>query len=167
MSVKGLLTFLLLAILQVFFFNNFMFLGYMNPYVYISFILFLPANISRSYALILAFMLGWTIDIFENSGGVHIAATVLIAYLRPLILRMIGRGQAADSKDLKFSELRLASLITYLLLSIFIHHFTISLLEAFNFDYLWIVIRRSLVSSIFSSAFILIFYFLGLRRLVY
>jgi len=56
--------FILLVLLQILLFNNIQFSGYVNPYVYIMFILLLPVEIPSWLLLILAFFTGMTIDIF-------------------------------------------------------------------------------------------------------
>ena len=79
--------FILLLMAQVLIFNNFNFLGYINPYPYILFILLFPVNGNKYGLLAASFLLGITMDLFCNSGGVHTAACVLLAYLRPYLFR--------------------------------------------------------------------------------
>ena len=52
------LIFILLILLQVLFFNNIQFSGYVNPYVYIMFILLLPVEIP-SWLIAVAIICDW------------------------------------------------------------------------------------------------------------
>jgi len=79
--------FIALLIAQVFIFNNINFMGYLNPYPYILFILVFPFSANRSLFLLIAFLSGLTIDMFGNSGGIHAAASLVVAYFRPIALR--------------------------------------------------------------------------------
>ncbi len=62
---------IVLALLQVFVFNHINFLGSYQPYIYIVFVLFYPPYQNKYALLILSFMLGLMIDIFEYTGGIH------------------------------------------------------------------------------------------------
>ena len=79
--------FILLLVAQVVIFNNFNFFGYINPYPYILFIILYPVNGNKYSLLLASFLLGLTMDLFCNSGGVHAASCLLLAYFRPLIFK--------------------------------------------------------------------------------
>ena len=65
--------FILLLAAQILIFNNMDFLGYINPYPYILFIILYPVNGNKTGLLIASFFLGLILDMFCNSGGVHAA----------------------------------------------------------------------------------------------
>jgi rod shape-determining protein MreD len=50
------------------------------PLPYLLFIILYPVNGNRSGLLITSFLLGLTMDVFSNSGGVHAAACVIILF---------------------------------------------------------------------------------------
>src|SRR5664279_4931881 len=83
------LIFILLILLQVLLFNNIQFSGYINPYVYIMFILLLPIEIPSWLLLILSFTIGMIIDFFSGSPGIHTSATVLAGFVRPYVIRVV------------------------------------------------------------------------------
>src|SRR5690554_1934845 len=85
--------FLMLALAQVLIFNQIHFGGYITPFVYILFIMLLPLHSPRYLLMISGFLLGLTIDVFSNTLGMHAAATVFIAYVRPFILRSISNRE--------------------------------------------------------------------------
>jgi hypothetical protein len=79
--------FILLLAVQIVIFNNMNFLGFIMPLPYLLFIILYPVNGNRSGLLITSFLLGLTMDVFSNSGGVHAAACVTLAYFRPYIFK--------------------------------------------------------------------------------
>lgn len=159
-------SFILLVILQVFIFNNIFFRGYLNPYVYIIFILFLPLNVNRSTVMILAFLIGMCIDIFENSGGIHIAASVFLAYARRPLLRISSRKQGADFEDIRINKLAFGNLMLYLLLGIFLHHLVLFIIESFSFNDIGIILVRTGVSGAFTFLFVLLLQLMNFRKKV-
>ena len=74
----------ILILLQVLLFNNIQFSGYVNPYVYVMFILILPVEIPSWLLLLLSFMTGIVIDLFSGTPGMHSSATVLAVLYVPL-----------------------------------------------------------------------------------
>lgn len=146
--------FVFLVLLQVLILCNVNFLGYINPYLYILFIVLLPVNLSQTKVLFLSFLLGLSIDFFQDSGGVHAAACLVIAYLRPLILRF-SFGITYDHQTLKIPATAFGERFIYVLFMVFIHHFTLFLLEIFNVAHILLILKKTLYSGIFTSLLIL------------
>ncbi|MEQ9262058.1 MAG: rod shape-determining protein MreD [Owenweeksia sp.] len=163
-GLKYILYFITAVLLQVLVFNHVFFLGYMNPYIYIIFLLYLPVSTSRGLLLLNAFLIGLCVDIFENSGGVHTSASLVLAYLRPAFLRLVSRRQGADFEDLKITNFGLPSMLIYSIFAIFLHHFILFMLEAFRWTDIGIVLVRTLYSSIFTLTFVLIVQLWNFRR---
>jgi hypothetical protein len=81
------LLFVLYLALQILLVRNVVLFDYGFCFIYIACILLLPNEISRTWLLIIAFATGLIVDTFYNTLGMHAAATVLMAYCRPLIVR--------------------------------------------------------------------------------
>ena len=123
--------FILLVLLQVVVFNNINFLGNINPYLYIVFIALFPVKNNRIIIIFLSFLLGLTVDIFSDTGGIHAAACVFIAYIRPLILKF-SFGMIYEHQSIKFNAVEFGEKLTYLSILTVIHHFTLFYLEVFS-----------------------------------
>jgi rod shape-determining protein MreD len=151
------LIFVLLMLLQVLLFNNIQFSGYINPYVYIMFILLLPAELPAWILLLLSFATGSVIDFFSGSPGMHSSATVLAAFVRPWVLRVISPrdGYEANS-DLSMITYGFRWFFTYTLLIVLVHHTALFYLEVFRFSEFFRTLLRVLLSSLFSITFILL-----------
>ena len=113
--------FIALILIQVIILNNINFLGYINPYLYILFILVFPFTGNRSLLIILAFVLGLTIDIFTDSGGVHAAASTFIGYARPAFLKF-SFGVSYEYNTIKISKTPMSERLTYISLMVLGHH---------------------------------------------
>jgi hypothetical protein len=82
-------------LVQVYLLNKIPFLHqFIAPYLYYLFILWLPFNISRMGLLAIGFITGITLDFFMMTPGLHAAACVLIAYLRPFIIGILAPKDA-------------------------------------------------------------------------
>ena len=104
--------FIILVLFQVLVLNNINFLGYINPYIYILFIILFPIINNRLLFIFLGFFVGLSVDLFLDSGGVHAAACVTIAYIRPVILKF-AFGMAYEHQTVKFSSTEFGQRFTY------------------------------------------------------
>ncbi len=143
------LRFIALLLVQVVVCNNINFLGYINPYIYIVFIFLFPIRDSRIVLLLVSFLLGMLVDMFSDSGGVHAAAAVTLAYARPLLLK-ISFGMLYEHQSVKFSNTDIGSLITYVGLGTLLHHFILFSLEVFNISNILLILKKTLFSGIFT-----------------
>lgn len=164
MVIRQILFFIFLVLLQVLVLNNVAFSGYLNPYVYILFILVLPVSTDRVNELLMAFALGFCIDIFENSGGVHIAATVLLSFLRRPVLRLATRKQGQDFEEIIIERLALTNQLVYFALAILLHHLVLFSIESFSFRNFGTVMIRTLTSGLFTGVFIILVQLWRLRK---
>ncbi len=148
------LRFIVLVLLQVLILNHINFFGFVNPYVYILFILVFPLNGNQSLLILLSFLLGLTIDIFGDSGGVHAAACVFVAYLRPLILKF-SFGISYEYNTVKISKVSLTERLVYVSLMVLLHHLVLFGLEIFSLSHILLILKSTLFSGIFSILLIL------------
>ncbi len=108
--------FFLLLAAQVLIFNNMNFFGYLDPYPYVLFIILYSVNGNKTGLLISSFLLGIILDMFCNSGGVHAAASVSLAYLRPTFFKF-SFGVSYEYQTIKINDkLTLNGSLLYLLL---------------------------------------------------
>jgi rod shape-determining protein MreD len=154
------LIFILLILLQVLLFNNIQFSGYVNPYVYIMFILLLPVEIPSWLLLLLSFSIGLIIDFFSGSPGMHTSATVLAGFVRPYILRIVSPKDGYEpGSDPSMMIYGFRWFVSYALLVVIIHHTTLFYLEVFRLAEFFRTMLRVLLSTLFSLTFILLIEF--------
>ena len=141
--------FILLVLIQALILNHINFLGYINPYIYILFIILYPVKNNRTLFIFLSFLLGLSVDIFSDSGGVHAAASVTLAFIRPGFLKSVF-GALYENQSIKFSNMDLAPKLTYIGLMTVVHHFIMFTLEIFSISKIILIAQKTLFSSIFT-----------------
>jgi hypothetical protein len=79
----------------------------------------------------IAFLLGFSVDIFYDSIGINAAASVLIGFLRPYWLKIVTpRGGYEEVVIPNLKTLDFGWFFTYSLPLIFIHHFALFFIES-------------------------------------
>lgn len=141
--------FIILILAQVAFFDKINFLGYINPYPYILFIILYPVNANKNGLLLASFLLGLTMDMFNNSGGVHAASCITLAYLRPSFFKF-SFGLSYEYQTVKINERLTPERFSFILISILTHHIVFFLLEIFRFSFFWNILFRTVLSTIFT-----------------
>ncbi len=154
---KNSFRFLMLLFLQIYVFNNIGLLGYLNPYVYVLFILLLPIETPRALLLIFAFFMGFSIDYFSNTIGINIAACVLVAYLRPGMIRVLSQKSELDpGMIIGIRDFGFRWFFIYASVLVIVHHLVIFYLEVFRFNEILETLERSLLSALFTIILIII-----------
>ncbi|AUC85372.1 hypothetical protein CW731_08770 [Polaribacter sp. ALD11] len=152
------LLFIFLVLLQVLVLNNILFLGYINPYLYILFIFLYPLKKNRFAFLLVSFLLGLSVDFFSNSGGIHAFATLTTAYLRLFFIKVFFRKYEIDYPFFNLNLEPFGKKFNYVVTLTVIHHFILFSLINFSFQNIYHV----LLNTLYSSAFTLILYFLSI-----
>jgi rod shape-determining protein MreD len=145
--LQNIFRFIILVLLQVLALNNVQFLGFINPFIYILFIISLPVRTPRWATLLMAFALGLTIDAFSNTPGTHAFATVLIAFLRNGIINLFITIDEGNNPTPSFYTFSVANYVKYLVFMVLIHHTTLFFLEAFSFAHFWLILFKVILSS--------------------
>lgn len=157
--------FILLLAAQIIIFNNIDFMGYVNPFPYILFIILFPVNGNKSALLISSFFLGIVLDLFSNSGGVHAASCLLLAYFRPYIFKF-SFGLSYEYQTVRLNDVLTPERFSFILIAVAIHHLSLFLLEVFQLNFLWDILLRTVMSTAFTIivCIVLIYIFKPNRR---
>ncbi len=158
-TIKNIIRFFLLIAVQVFVLDKVRLHQMLTPYLYMLFILWLPFRINRSLLMLLAFILGMTVDSFRHHPGFHAAACVLMAYIRPFVINLLIPQEGAETNYDEPSFRSMGGVLPYLIyLStlIFIHHMWLFILEAWQFSDGWYFLIKSIGATVLSLALILI-----------
>jgi len=139
-----------LILIQVLILNHIQFSGYVNPYIYLLFVLLLPLSTPRYMVLLLAFLIGLTVDIFSNSLGIHSFATVFAAFLRPYIIRLITNREEDKSDYPGLKQNKFQWFVSYVSIMVLIHHLVLFYVEVFTFTNFLLTLMRTFFSSLFS-----------------
>jgi len=152
---KYVLQFLVLVLIQVFILNNVQMGGFINPYIYILFILLLPVNTPKWLLLVLGFVLGISIDLFSHTPGMNSTATVFVAFIRPYILDIIAprEGYEKDSSP-RLKIYGFTWFLRYTFILVLAHHFVLFYIEVFRFSDFFLTFSRVILSAVFSTLLI-------------
>ncbi|TVZ56742.1 rod shape-determining protein MreD [Lutibacter sp. Hel_I_33_5] len=161
-NIRLLFIVLFLILLQVLVLNNVLFLGYINPYIYIAFVFIYPLKENRFPFLILSFLVGLSVDFFSNSGGTHAFSLLFIAYIRLFFIRVLFQKTPVDFHLFKLHQETFGKVFNYVVILTVIHHLILFSLANFSIYNL----TNVLINTLFSSIFTLILYFLGTYILV-
>lgn len=163
--LKIVFRFVFLVVLQILVLNNVEWSGYLNPYLYVFFILTLPFETPKWLGIILAFLMGFTIDAFSNTWGMHSAACVVTGFVRPYLLKIISPREGYDNATRPIiRDFGLEWVVKYSLILIFIHHFTLFYIEVFKFSLFFHTLLRVFLSTLFTFTLVIISHFIIYKR---
>ena len=156
----NILRFIVLMAVQILIFSNIKFSPFINPYVYPLFLLLLPFETPRWLLLILGFATGLTLDFFLGSLGMHAAACLLLAFVRPLLISVITPKGAEFELEPNIYLQGVAWFSIYCGVATLIHHAFYFIIEGGTFFNIFIALLRIILSTFFSVLFMMIFLFL-------
>lgn len=142
-----------LVLFQILVFNQITLLGYGCVFAYLLLIIVAPLNVKTIPFMLIAFVIGLTIDIFSQSYGVHTFAATLVAATRRWVLNLFFSKDELEyntSLFVKFSY----DYYKYIVLIVFIYCFTVFSLEAFSFELILPILQKTGVSTLITSVFI-------------
>ena len=135
--------------------------SYVNLYIYPLFLLLLPIRIQKVALLVIAFVVGISVDMFYDTAGVHAATCVFIAYIRSGILAIIEpRGGYEPNHKPTKNQFGAAWFFQYVAILLFIHLFIVFILEAFTFVGFGSLLLKTILSFILSMLLIIIYTYL-------
>lgn len=158
---KNIIRFIILAIAQVFVFNNVEVFSFITPFIYILFVLLLPFNTPRWLRLISGFFMGLTIDAFSNTGGIHAASTTLIAFLTPFVQNVFGTRQDYEPNvEPNIRNFGFKWFFVYAAILTAIHHVFLFYLEIFSFSGFIPTLWYAILNSALTLSIIILFQYL-------
>lgn len=158
-NLLNIFRFVILLTIQILIFNNINLFGYINPYPYLLFVLLYPVNGNKSLLLLSSFTMGLLLDVFLNSGGVHAAASLVLAFVRPSLFKF-SFGLSYEYQTVKIADKLSPERITFLFLAVIIHHFVLFSLEYYRFSLIAEIFVRTLSTTIFTLLFCLLIIYL-------
>lgn len=143
------------VLLQVFLFDNLSISIYFNPLIYIAFLALLPLDTPPVALLGAGLGLGVIMDYAMGAAGLNTIATLLIAFLRPMLVNLLyGHDNAKEGGIPSSNRMGNRMFVRYLLWLTLIHHTVFFLLEALSWSRLPLTALRIVVSTTVSTLFI-------------
>ncbi|QJW91940.1 hypothetical protein HNV11_22425 [Spirosoma taeanense] len=152
--------FVLYLVLQIMLVRNLVLFDYAFCFVYIACILLLPNEISRTWLLVIGFATGIIVDTFYNTLGMHAAATVLMAYCRPMVVGAQIDVPGLESRiEFSLQELGAGAFFRYVFVLALIHHTALFFIEASSLSLLIPTLIRVGASTLFTTVSIVLIQF--------
>lgn len=145
--VKYTVVFFMAGILQILLFSNITFMGFVSPYVYLSFLLILPVGLSRNWQMILGFVMGLCMDLSFNTPGIHAFACVLVGALRNTWIDSLFHIDFAMASP-SVRTFGFLNYSKYAIGVILLHHTTIFLLESMSIQPFWLTLCRIMLNTV-------------------
>lgn len=146
----NLLRFFLFIIFQIVLFNKINFLGFLNPFPYILFIILYPVKSNKNFFLIFSFLLGIIIDMFLDTGGIHALASLTLAYFRSNVFKFTF-GLSYEYQTVKINNNFTSERISFIVISVFIHHFVLYIVQLFKVGNFFSLTLELILGTLFTA----------------
>lgn len=155
--IKYPLWLIFLVAVQVLLLNNIQFSGFINPFLYIIIILWLPVEMSKALVMLFSAFVGFAVDLFTATPGMHMSACIFLAFCRPYVLaRMAPRDGYDANFEPSIQIMGFSWFLSYALILTFLHHLFLFTVEIFRFSEFLSTLGRAFSSTILSLILILI-----------
>ncbi len=156
--------FFLYVIAQVLLFKRLVLFNTSFCFLYVAFILLLPVETNNLLLMVLAFLLGFTIDIFYDSLGIHALALVTVAYLRNYWLSSITPQGGYDANSSPAITNGVQWFLVYTVPMVFVHLALLFFIEAGGFGMFWFTMLKIMASLIFTVSVMTMLQFFSVPR---
>ncbi len=155
----GLLLLQVLVLKRISFdFENF---NYINVIAYPIFILLLPIRTPHALLVFLGFLIGFSVDIFYDSLGVHASAGAFSAWIRPYVIAALEpRGGYNINHSPTKKRFGINWFFIYSMIIMLAHLAFYFSVEAFAFKFILTIILKTIFSFLVSMIFIIMYQYL-------
>lgn len=163
--IRNIIRFIVLVAVQVLIIKNIELGRFINPFIYVLFIIILPFETPKWVLLLSGFIMGITIDMFYDTAGMHAAACVFMAYIRPGILKLFSPRDGYEfGTQPTIQYLGVPWFLSYSAILIFLHHLILFYIEVFRFSEFFSTFFRVIISTIFTVLLVVISQYLFNRK---
>lgn len=148
--------------LQVFVFRNLVLFDYAFCFIYIGALLQAPIETDRVLLLFYAAFIGFLVDLFYDSMGIHIGAAVLMMFVRKWVIDWLKPSGGYEVGEVpKIWTQGVTWYISYVFVLCFVHHFMVFKIESSSFSFFTEILPKLLMSVSFTFLVLLLFNILG------
>ena len=163
--IRNIIRFFVLIFVQVLIIKNIELGRFINPFVYVLFIIVLPFETPKWLLILTSFILGITIDMFYDTAGMHAAACVLMAYVRPGVLKLFSPRDGYEfGTQPTIQYLGTPWFLSYAGILVVLHHLVLFYIEIFRFSEFFSTFFRVIVSSIATLLLVVLSQYLFQRK---
>jgi hypothetical protein len=121
-------------------------------FIYLWIILKAPIHTPLFYLMLGGFFIGWIVDIFCNTHGIHALATVFIAFLRPVLFKVLTPVNGYDERSsVSLNEMKALWFFPYIFSMLLMHHLILFLVESADANLFLYSLLRAFTSAILGT----------------
>ena len=141
------LTILILA--QIIVLDNINLFGFLNPIIYILFIITYKFDQNQTFFIFLCFLLGFLIDLLTQNAGANTISCLILAYIRPFVINSCFKINSNMPKAY-INDPNISHRLYYILSIVLIHHLIYFSIVYFDINSLILIIKYTFLTTIFS-----------------
>jgi len=151
-SIIQAISFFVYLIYQVLILKNIVLFHTAFCFLYVAYLFFLPVESNSLFLMAIGFFMGFVIDIFYDSLGLHAFACVFVMYVRNHWLSLITPQGGYDSNDTPSIAIHgMQWFLVYTIPLVFLHHFILFYVEAGGFSMFWFTLWKVFTSTLFTA----------------
>lgn len=140
-------------VVQLLFLRDLALFYYGFCFIYLWALIKAPIETPPVYLILGGFVLGWLLDSFYNTHGMHAFSTVLVAWLRPTFFKILTPANGYDERSsISLEEMKWMWFFPYLGLMLFTHHIVLFLLEASEGSLFGLSLLKAFLSTFLGMA---------------
>jgi rod shape-determining protein MreD len=160
-NLKIMFQFTLLILIQIILLDNINLFGFLNPIIYILFIITYKFDQNQTLFIFLCFLLGFITDLLTQSSGANTISCLILGYIRPFIINSCFKINSNMPKAY-INDPNISHRFYYILSIVLIHHLIYFSIVYFDINSLILIIKYTVLSTIFS--FILLWTLISFYR---
>lgn len=140
--------FVIVVLLQFFLFNNLNLGVYINPLIYVAFIVLLPMEMATIGTLLLGLLMGVTMDVTMGTSGINTIALLFTSFIRRSLLTItVGKDELRDGGMPSTGRLGRVKYFRYTVIFILLHCFVFFTFESLAWRFYHLTLLRIILST--------------------
>jgi hypothetical protein len=155
MNIRNLFSYgfliLVLGLVQILFLKNLAVFGYAFGFLYLLGLLILPSTIRTIPLMLIAFCIGFILDIFFETIGMHTAAATLFAFLKPTWLKIASpTGGFDEAEEPSLGQIGFGRYISYAFPLLFVYCLAFFTADQWGTGGFFEILIKSFFSALFT-----------------
>jgi hypothetical protein len=151
-NIIQVVSFFIYLLYQVLILKNIVLFNTAFCFLYVAYLFFLPVEANPLFLMFAGFIMGFAIDIFYDSLGLHAFSCVLVMYARNYWLSLITPQGGYDSSTTPSITINgMQWFLVYTIPLVFLHHSVLFFVEAGGFGMFWFTLWKIITSTIFTT----------------
>lgn len=161
LNIIQIVAFFIYLFYQVLILKNIVLFNTAFCFLYVAYLFFLPVESNPLFLMFAGFIMGFAIDIFYDSLGLHAFSCVFVMYVRNYWLSLItpqGGYDVSATPSIAINGLQW--FLVYTIPLVFLHHSILFFMEAGGFAMFWFTLWKIMTSAIFTTLVTVVVQFL-------